>query len=194
MKFRNEADFSRALGFLRDLGLPILDNVQPAPKFRPTPSPAPSAASSSTLSAGSFQMSYTPAPVAQLFTPSFGRSLDTPALSPAKSEFKIPTRPESSNSEVQRSFSALAFQTSAATPPLSATSSSLALDLSHCRSQAEKGVSNQFSSIVVSALRLTIRLFRHANYLIQCCTLRVLMLQILTSDPLPFLTQVRGPN
>ncbi|KAH6679669.1 hypothetical protein B0J14DRAFT_696905 [Halenospora varia] len=139
VKFRNEADFSRALGFLRDLGLPILDNVQPAPKFRPTPSPAPSAASSSTLSAGSFQMSYTPAPVAQLFTPSFGRSLDTPALSPAKSEFKIPTRPESSNSEVQRSFSALAFQTSAATPPLSATSSSLALDLSHCRSQAEKG-------------------------------------------------------
>ncbi|KAH8684770.1 hypothetical protein BGZ60DRAFT_398281 [Tricladium varicosporioides] len=138
VKFRNEADFSRALGFLRDLGLPVLDNVQPAPKFRPTPSPAPSATSSSTLSAGTFQTSYIPAPAAQLFTPSFGRSLDTPAFSSTKSEFKIPTRPQSSNSEVQKSFNALAFQNSSATPPLSSASSSLALDLSHCPSQAGK--------------------------------------------------------
>jgi hypothetical protein len=105
VKFHNESDFIQALDIIQELGLPITDGVPPA-RAPPVPSPSP-APSASTIRADSVLSMSRPVS-ANTYTP-ISQRLDTPSLPAPKSEFKVPVRPDLSNSVVPRPRSALAY-------------------------------------------------------------------------------------
>lgn len=108
MKFHNELDFVKALDIMQELGLPVTDGappvrdpVPPAPAPAPIPSPAPSA---STISAESRPASANPYAAVD-------QRLNTPPSTVRKSEFKVPVRPDLTNSLAPRPHSALSYST-----------------------------------------------------------------------------------
>lgn len=106
LKFKNEDDFKKALNILKDLGFPITDvGSNSASVSRPSILPAQLTISSIS----------TPQPA--LLTSSLRPSSSQPCpavrgIVPPISEFKIPMRPDTRNSETPRSNSAQSFSTS----------------------------------------------------------------------------------
>jgi hypothetical protein len=107
VKFHNETDFVKALDIMQELGLPVTDGVPP-PRVPPPPAPTPSPAlSASTISAETALSISRPAS-ANIYTTA-GQRLGSPSLTALKTEFKVPFRPDLSNSVAPRPHSALAY-------------------------------------------------------------------------------------
>jgi hypothetical protein len=115
LKFRNEGDFGKALNTLADLGFPITESGSNSTSVsRPSISPAQLPFSSAS----------TPNPAMETLGLQLSSLRPTPStgitLSP-KSEFKIPIRPETRNSEIPRSCSVQSFGPASVNRPASAS-------------------------------------------------------------------------